>query len=295
MKNNQIYCFVILHYKTIEDTDKCIQSILQLNEALKARIVVLDNGSNNGTGEKLQKKYEAYDNIKIIISYQNMGFSKGNNFAYSIAKAEYNPDFMIVCNSDIIFSQRNTLQLIYEIHKETQFDVLGPDIYIPKVKFHANPLAQRAMNYNEIEHEIEINQSKLKNIEMTCRQEFVQEKKIQLINWVRTIFRRERKINPAMENVVLQGACYIFESEYIKKQNRIFYPMESFYFEEYFVYADCVRNNYKIVYDPRIQVIHNESSATKKDQSDELMRKRFKLTNLIKSMTLYCEVFRNEN
>lgn len=295
MRNNQIYCFVILHYKTIEDTDKCIQSILQLNESLRARIVVLDNGSNNGSGEKLQKKYAAYDNIKIVISDYNLGFSNGNNYAYSIAKTEYDPDFMIVCNSDIIFAQRSTLELISEIHEETRFNVLGPDIYIPKVKFHANPLAQRAMTYDEIEHEIEINKGRLKNIEATCRHEHIQEKKIQLINWTRTILRQEREIRPAMENVVLQGACYIFDSEYIKKKNRIFYPMESFYFEEYFVYADCVRNNYKTVYDPRIQVIHNESSATKKEQSDELMRKRFKLTNLIESMTLYCEVFRNGN
>ena len=109
MRNNQIYCFVILHYKTIEDTDKCIQSILQLNESLRTRIVVLDNGSNNGSGEMLQKKYAAYDNIKIVISDHNLGFSNGNNYAYSIAKTEYDPNFMIVCNSDIIFAQRSTL------------------------------------------------------------------------------------------------------------------------------------------------------------------------------------------
>ena len=89
----------------------------------------------------------------------------------------------------------------------------------------------------------------------------------------------------AEENMVLQGACYVFGNTYIKNQNQIFFPMESFYFEEYFVFADC----------PRIQVIHNESSATKKAQPNKLERKQFKLKNLIESMNLYCEVYKDAN
>lgn len=295
MRNNLIYCFVILHYKTLEDTNKCIHSILQLNNFSATRIVVLDNGSNNGTGEQLQKRYERYKNIKIVISDQNIGFSKGNNLAYSIAKSEYDPDFIIVCNSDIIFTQENTLELIKKVHDETNFDVFGPDIYIPKIKFHANPLAQKAMTIDEIKHEVELNKGKLNNIKSTCKHESIESKKIQLINWIRTILRIERKAMAAEENMVLQGACYVFGNTYIKNQNQIFFPMESFYFEEYFVFADCVKKKYKTVYDPRIQVIHNESSATKKAQPNKLERKQFKLKNLIESMNLYCEVYKDAN
>lgn len=295
MRNDPIYCFVILHYKSIEDTDRCIQSVLQLHDASCARIVVLDNGSDNGTGELLQKKYTNCSQIKIVISDKNLGFSKGNNLAYTIAKSEFHPDYMIVCNSDIIFEQKDTLDLIREISEETGFDVLGPDTYIPAVQFHANPLAQKAMTIAEIEHEIELNEDKLNDIRKACFSDKVQKRRIQLINWGRRILHKERSAAPAMKDVVLQGACYILGSEYIKKQDRIFYPMDSFYFEEYFVFQDCMIKHYKLVYDPRIQVIHNESASTKKDRSDLYERKKFKLTNLIASMKLYCEIYGNED
>ena len=50
-------CFVILHYNGIEDTEKCIQSIKELEGRQDIRIVIVDNASPNGTGQLLSHKY----------------------------------------------------------------------------------------------------------------------------------------------------------------------------------------------------------------------------------------------
>lgn len=295
MNEDVIFCFVILHYKTIEDTEKCIQSILALDSCFNARILVLDNGSNNGTGEQLEEKYFGIPNIKISISNVNLGFSKGNNLAYTIAKNSFNPDFMIVCNSDIIFEQKNTLELICQIYNETTFHIMGPDIYIPDICFHANPLEIQPKSIEEIQHEIKKCKKNLENLKKACFYDSLQAEKIKAINLIRKLISREKKAAAAIENVVLQGACYILSKNYIKNQDRIFCPMDSFYFEEYFVYKECSLKGYKIVYDPKIRVIHNESSATKKNLSGQIERKKFKLFNLIKSMKTYCEVYGDES
>ena len=41
--------FVILHYNSIEDTQKCIQSIKQLDGHQEIKVVIVDNASPNGT------------------------------------------------------------------------------------------------------------------------------------------------------------------------------------------------------------------------------------------------------
>ena len=293
MKNK--FCFVILHYNTINDTKKCIESILNLDGSVEAGIWVLDNGSQNGSGEQLIELYKYFEQVSIVQSKVNLGFSKGNNEAYSLAKQIYDPEYMIVCNSDIEFKQKNTLKLIDEIYIETQFQVFGPDIYIPNVKFHANPLAKDAISVEVIQNRIAENEKKLSHIKSSYWIEFVSSLKIRCIATVRALLHKERRPEPRLYNVVLQGACYVFSRDYIEKQNKIFFPLNSFYFEEYFVFAECKRKGYKIVYDPCVQVIHNESSSTKQNLSSQVERMKFRLTNLNKSMKSYCEVYGDES
>ena len=47
------FVFVILHYKTEKDTIECIESIKKLSYK-NIEIVIVDNGSQNGTGENLK-------------------------------------------------------------------------------------------------------------------------------------------------------------------------------------------------------------------------------------------------
>lgn len=130
-----VFVFVILHYKTIDDTIRCVDSIKLLNKKKddQVKIIIIDNHSNNGTGEQLEARYKNEEDIIIDLEPINHGFSKGNNLGYKRAK-EFCPDYIVVCNSDIIFIQQGTLQVIKLLYDQSGFGVLGPDIYIPKKK-----------------------------------------------------------------------------------------------------------------------------------------------------------------
>ena len=49
--------YVILHYKNLNDTIKCIESLLRTTKN-DSNLIVVDNGSGDGSGEKKKKKSE---------------------------------------------------------------------------------------------------------------------------------------------------------------------------------------------------------------------------------------------
>ena len=62
--NNIRISFVILHYKTADDTIKCIESIRQLDK--QVHIVVVDNASGNGSIEKVEERFKETKEIYYV-------------------------------------------------------------------------------------------------------------------------------------------------------------------------------------------------------------------------------------
>ena len=122
--------FLILHYKNEKETIACVESIQNLYAMQhEIEIVIVDNGSQNGSTEILHQKYVEDERIKIIDVPENMGFSGGNNVGFSALKKYHNLEFLVVCNSDVIFIQNDFIEKIQDNYEQTQFDILGPDIY----------------------------------------------------------------------------------------------------------------------------------------------------------------------
>ena len=286
-------CFVILHYKTIDDTKTCVDSILKL-DCKDYCIIVIDNGSNDGSGELLEDQYKENGSIRIIILKDNLGFSKGNNYGYSIAKA-MDPMFMVVCNSDIIFTQSNFVEIIESIYNEYHYGVLGPDIYIPEYKFHSNPIGEKPDDIKRLRNLLIKKQNQLRHLKVTCLADRIYEMKRSLTLIIKQLFRYERTASSAANNMLLQGACYILGKEYLSKQNELFFPSDSFYYEEYFLYKRCLDNNILMRYDPKAYVIHTGSSATKKTMKSRVAKKRFVLENQIQSICTYIKECEKEN
>ena len=124
------FAFVILHYLTYEDTCNCVDSIEDHCKKFNYDIIIVDNGSNNTSGEKLLDKYKNNSKIKIIISKENIGFAKGNNLGFEYAKTNLNPDFIILANNDTMLINDYFCSEIIKEYNISNFAVLGPKIIL---------------------------------------------------------------------------------------------------------------------------------------------------------------------
>jgi len=80
---------IILNYNSSEYTIKCIESIRRItNKSLKYEIIVVDNNSTTPEFNKMSY-LQNFENIKILKSKINLGFSGGNTFGFQFTNSKY--------------------------------------------------------------------------------------------------------------------------------------------------------------------------------------------------------------
>ena len=95
-------CYVILNYKTYEEAAACAESILSTQTWKNMHIVIVDNGSGNGSEEWLVEHFIDEKRVRVIASGENLGFARGNNLGIRSAREHYDPDLIVAANSDIL-------------------------------------------------------------------------------------------------------------------------------------------------------------------------------------------------
>lgn len=248
--------FVILHYQAIEETLACVESIKKhVTDIIK--IIVVDNCSPNGTGITLQEKFIRDDDVDVILHSINDGFARGNNVGYKAAR-KYNPDYIVVLNSDTIIPQNNFSDLINQAFEKYNFDVLGPDIYSTKAHVHQNP--QRRTNYTAQELEHVRRKLALKNkfkILLKLKYLVPKDPGNNLTNTKEGDFSEEPELG-----VVLHGAFYVFSKKFIDKHEECFFNKTFMYFESYILHYLGMKDNEIFLYYPKIRIEHHEDAST---------------------------------
>ena len=69
------FSYVILHYKNIKDTVKCIESLLE-TAGRDSKLIVVDNGSNDNSGIELKDKYSGSEQVEVLLLPENLGFPR---------------------------------------------------------------------------------------------------------------------------------------------------------------------------------------------------------------------------
>ena len=90
-KNKFTLAVVILNYRTVELTASTIDAVLPELDRENHVVVVVDNFSNDGSLEYLERTIKTRDsyNIKLIESERNVGFSAGVNIGIRSIEASY--------------------------------------------------------------------------------------------------------------------------------------------------------------------------------------------------------------
>ncbi len=278
MINQYKFGFVILHYNNIDDTENCVESIYNRIDSENYNIVIVDNNSNNGSGELLSHMYENKNNLKVIINKNNFGFSYGNNLGIKYAIDTLKCDFIVMINSDTLIIQDNFCEEIIKEYKNSKCALIGPEINnynnkfqypetdIPSIKvLKRTILIKRILYFFSIVNMDLIIIKILKKIGLFKKKEFSD---------------KDSRFNTRMENVILHGSCIIFTPTYFKYFNSI--PEKTkFYCEELFIYNQIKSKDLLSVYNPSIKIFHKVNGATKNISKRQFRVRQFKYQNHI--------------
>ncbi|SEH45441.1 hypothetical protein SAMN05192561_10226 [Halopenitus malekzadehii] len=121
---NQLVIPIILNWNNYEDTSSCIESLLEIDYENISPILV-DNGSSDGSGERLDEEFE---DIETIFLDSNRGFAGGINAGIREA-LQRGADYIWVLNNDILFPDKNILHKLVTILN--QYEKIG--IVTPKI------------------------------------------------------------------------------------------------------------------------------------------------------------------
>lgn len=108
---------IILNYRTPDMTLQCAEAALAEMEDLPGEVLVIDNGSADGSWEKLQAGVEARgwqgnNKLRLLRSMENGGFGAGMNIGFASGFSDGTaPDYYYLLNSDA-FVQGNTIRIL---------------------------------------------------------------------------------------------------------------------------------------------------------------------------------------
>lgn len=88
---------VVLNWNGFDDTSQCLASLARLNPA-PGRVIVVDNGSTDGSAERLRAVFPW---AHVVATSRNLGYAGGNNVGIRLALGE-GADYVWVLNNDTV-------------------------------------------------------------------------------------------------------------------------------------------------------------------------------------------------
>ena len=277
--------FVILHYKTYKDTIACVSSIRNRLDTGNYKIVIVDNGSKNGSYEILSKEYETSKDVIIIQNEDNLGFSRGLNVGIEYANKKWSPSFVAAINNDTQIISSHFWEILYKKYNKHHFALLGPMIVSKDGYCCTNPIRDTPRNKKEVYKIIKRYKRILKIIKsrMYTLYGFLQRMKCRI--------GKEARDLPVIEDCVdykLHGSFLVFSKEYFSKfsglDGRTF-----LYGEEDILYLHILKNGLHTLYTPEILIYHKEDSSTSEAIPNTEKKMAFVCKNCIDSLNIYLD------
>lgn len=264
--------FVILHYQNADVTNRCITCLLALKGIENHEIVVVDNGSPNGSGQKLKDTYAANSNVHVLLTSENLGFARGNNVGYVYARG-LGASIMVVMNSDVYIRDKDFIAHTAEAFASTGADIIGPEIYAPAYKIYQNPYATEVMTRERAEkwlEELRTEQEKINRpVTGACR--------ILCKHLFERVYDFRRRTQPhapkRQYGIVPHGSCVLYGNRWTEKEEIAFVPNTFFYGEEHILGYYARQKDYVSCFVPELSVEH-ETGATRNTTYARLSNQR---------------------
>ena len=115
---------IIVSFNTKDLTLQCIKSVIDSSKQLNYEIIIIDNGSSDGTVVELTKLTKL---VKLVKNRGNLGFARANNQGIKIAKGKY----VLLLNSDTEVKNGAIKKLIDFAESAADAGVVGAKLLNP--------------------------------------------------------------------------------------------------------------------------------------------------------------------
>ena len=115
---------IVLNYNSFNDTIVCVDRLLKFQEAYK--IVIVDNQSPDGSYDKLKQYYMNQQEVDVILSDDNRGYSAGNNFGIKYALKKHRVTRIGILNPDVIIDDKALIKnMLQYLDSSEKFVIIG--------------------------------------------------------------------------------------------------------------------------------------------------------------------------
>lgn len=115
---------VLLNWNGYDDTSNCLSSLKELTYP-NLEVVVVDNGSSDGSGHRLK---EEFPNTHFVFNEENKGFAGGMNEGIREALKD-GVEYIWLLNNDIVIPEPNILQnLVMILTEEEDIGICSPKV-----------------------------------------------------------------------------------------------------------------------------------------------------------------------
>jgi GT2 family glycosyltransferase len=121
---NPAVCILLLNWNNWKDTNECLAS-LQALDYDNRRVLVLDNGSTDGSVERIRKRFPE---AEIVTLGDNLGFAKANNLGIQIALGR-GADYVWLLNNDTTVDAKALRAMVEKAETDPKIGAVGSAIY----------------------------------------------------------------------------------------------------------------------------------------------------------------------
>jgi GT2 family glycosyltransferase/SAM-dependent methyltransferase len=115
---------IVLNWNGLVDTKECLESLQNVAYENK-EIIVVDNGSSDGSQEYIRKNYH---DVILLENNENLGYAEGNNRGIQVA-LEKGAEYIFLLNNDTLVDNDAIFKLIEISKTDARIGFLGPKIY----------------------------------------------------------------------------------------------------------------------------------------------------------------------
>ncbi len=120
-RHSGLTSIIILAHNQLDDTRQCLASIEQ-NTPLPHELILVDNGSTDGTPEFFRQYASSRDNVRVVFNRANLGFSAGNNQGLALAQGET----VLLLNNDTVVTQGWLERMLSVLERHPETGLVGP-------------------------------------------------------------------------------------------------------------------------------------------------------------------------